>query len=194
MDAAVDCETDPQVGSLMEEGTSLECGLSFCRGAERGREGGRERERESQMSDRETDSRGRGSDIGLPGSSPAREGGHGQGERSGVQRPDSQVRDARLAHGGGDGFDRGAERVEQLGHLARAAGLPALLHDEAGQGDDIGVEGRLVRHAVAGLLGAGRQVQAEGRGGTRLERRPTASEGQHRSEWARSQRGVPRSL
>lgn len=131
------------------------------------------------------------SDIGLLGRSPARER-EAKVRGPGVQRPDSQVRDARLAHSGGDGFDRGAERVEQLGHLARAAGLPALLHDEAGQGDDIGVEGRLVRHAVAGLLSAGRQVQAVGRGGTRLERRQT--EGQHRSEWARSQRGVPRSL
>lgn len=61
------------------------------------------------------------------------------------------MRDARLAHRRGDGFDRGAERVEQLGHLAGAAGLPALLHDEAGQGDDVRVEGRPLRHAGAGL-------------------------------------------
>lgn len=74
-------------------------------------------------------------------------------------RPDSQVRNARLAHSSGNGFDRRAERVEQLGHLARAAGLPALLHDEAGQGDDIRVESRLVRHAEAGLRRAGRRVR-----------------------------------
>lgn len=80
--------------------------------------------------------------------------------RLGGLRPDSQVRDASLAHRRGDGFDRGTERVEQLGHLAGAAGLPALLHDEAGQGNDIRIEGRLVRHAGAGLLRAGRQVQA----------------------------------
>lgn len=85
-------------------------------------------------------------------------------------RPDSQVRNARLANGRGNGFNRRAERVEQLGHLARAAGLPALLHDEAGQGDDICVEGRLVRHAEAGLRRAGRQVRAAGAGsGTRRE-------------------------
>lgn len=75
------------------------------------------------------------------------------------------MRNARLAHGRGNGFDRRAERVEQLGHLARAAGLPALLHDEAGQGDDIRVEGRLVRHAEAGLRCAGRQVHEAGAGG-----------------------------
>lgn len=73
-------------------------------------------------------------------------------------RPDSQVRDACLAHSCGDGFDCGAERVEQLGHFARAPGLPALLHDEAGQGDDIRVEGRLVGHAGAGLLRCRRLV------------------------------------
>lgn len=78
-----------------------------------------------------------------------------QDARAGDLRPDSQVRDARLAHGCGDGFDRGAERVEQLGHLAGAASLPALLHDEAGQGNDICIEGRAVRHAGAGCCALG---------------------------------------
>ena len=84
------------------------------------------------------------------------------------------MRDARLAHGRGDGFDRGAKRVEQLGHLARATGLPALFHDEAGHGDDIGVEGCLVRHAGARLRLAGRQVRAAGSGGKRPQHRVSA--------------------
>lgn len=67
--------------------------------------------------------------------------------------------DASLAHRGRDSFDGSAERVQQLGHLARAVSLPALLHDEAGQGADIRVEGRLVRHGW-GLI----QVRAAGAG------------------------------
>lgn len=62
------------------------------------------------------------------------------------QRPNSQLCDAGLAHRGRDGFDRCAKRVHQLGHLARALSLPAFLCNEAGQGVDIRVEGRLVRH------------------------------------------------
>lgn len=80
-------------------------------------------------------------------------------------RPDSQLRDARLAHRRGDGFDRGAERVEQLGQLASATSLPALLHDEAGQGADVRVEGRLVRHA-----GPGCRCRAAGAGDRRGQR------------------------
>lgn len=58
----------------------------------------------------------------------------------------SQVGDARLAHSSGDGLDGGAEGVEELRELPGALRPPALLHHEAGHGDDIGVEGRAVRH------------------------------------------------
>lgn len=129
----------------------------------------RDRERDPQLSDRQADSRR--ARVRHPGRSPG-----GQTDRqdaAGSRRPDSQVRDARLAHGRGDGFDRGAERVEQLGHLARAAGLPALLHDETGQGDDIRVEGRLVRHAGAGLL----RGAAGANGGTRRDAAGGRSDG-----------------
>lgn len=69
--------------------------------------------------------------------------------------PDSQVGDARFADGGGDGFDGRAERVEELRELPGAFRPPALLHHEAGHGDDIGVEGGAVRHGC----GAGRVGQ-----------------------------------
>lgn len=61
----------------------------------------------------------------------------------------SQVGDAGLAHGSGNGLDGGAERVEELRELPGAFRPPALLHHEAGHGDDIGVEGGAVRHAAS---------------------------------------------
>lgn len=54
--------------------------------------------------------------------------------------------DPSLAHSAGDGLHRGAQRVQQRGQLPGAFGLPALLHDEAGHGDHIGVEGAAVGH------------------------------------------------
>lgn len=117
-----------------------------------------ETETDSQLSHGQADSKSaRGSDSRPPGTSLAHKQTGCAGWRP--ERPDSQVRDARLAHGRGDGFDRRAERVEQLGHLASAASLPALLHDKARQGNDVRIEGRLVRHAGAGMLRAGRQVR-----------------------------------
>lgn len=65
----------------------------------------------------------------------------------------SQIGDARLAHGGGDGLDRGAQRVQELGELPGAPRLPAFLHHEPGQGDHIGVEGGAVGHG--GAAGSG---------------------------------------
>lgn len=54
--------------------------------------------------------------------------------------------DPSFAHGAGDGFHRCAQRVEQRGQLPGAFGPPALLHDEAGHGDHVGVEGPLLGH------------------------------------------------
>lgn len=61
---------------------------------------------------------------------------------------DSQVGNARFTDGGGDGFDGGAEGVEELRELPAALGPPAFLHHEAGHGDDIGVESGAVRHGA----------------------------------------------
>lgn len=52
----------------------------------------------------------------------------------------SQVCDPGFTHGAGDGFDGRAQGVEQIRQLAGALRLPALLHDEAGHGDHVGVE------------------------------------------------------
>lgn len=64
----------------------------------------------------------------------------------------SQVGDPSFAHSAGDGLHRRAQRVEQRGHLPRAFGLPALLHDEAGHGDHVGVEGAAVGHSAGESL------------------------------------------
>lgn len=66
----------------------------------------------------------------------------------------SQVGDAGLAYGSGNGLDGGAERVEELRELPGAFRPPALFHHEAGHGDDIGVEGGAVRHGAS----AGRET------------------------------------
>lgn len=58
----------------------------------------------------------------------------------------SQVGDPSFAHSAGDGFHRRAQRVQQRRQLPGAFCLPALLHDEAGHGDHVGVEGRLIGH------------------------------------------------
>lgn len=65
---------------------------------------------------------------------------------------DSQIGDPGFPHGGGDGLDRGADGVEQGGQLAGALRLPALLQDEPREGHHVGVEGRLVGHAVGGAV------------------------------------------
>lgn len=83
------------------------------------------------------------------------------------QRPCAhlQVGNARLAHGGGDGFDGRAERVEQLSELSRAPRFPASLHHEPGHSGHIGVEGGPVCHGGSGCgFGAGRGGGG-GRGG-----------------------------
>lgn len=64
----------------------------------------------------------------------------------------SQVGDPSFAHSAGDGLHRRAQRVEQRGQLPRAFGLPALLHDEAGHGDHVGVEGAAVGHGAGESL------------------------------------------
>lgn len=58
----------------------------------------------------------------------------------------SQVGDASFTHSAGDGLHRRAQRVQQRGQLSGAFCLPALLHDEAGHGDHVGVEGPLFGH------------------------------------------------
>lgn len=58
----------------------------------------------------------------------------------------SQVGDPSFAHGAGDGLHRRAQRVQQRRQLPGAFCLPALLHDEAGHGDHVGVEGPLFGH------------------------------------------------
>lgn len=88
----------------------------------------------------------------------------GCGEVRGASR-DSQVGNARFTDGGGDGFDGRAEGVEELRELPAPLRPPALLHHEAGHGDDIGVESRAVRHG-GGVCARGgqRRILAE-RGG-----------------------------
>lgn len=56
------------------------------------------------------------------------------------------MRDPGFAHGAGDGFDGRAQRIEQIGQLPGAFGPPPLLHDEAGHGDHVGVEGASLGH------------------------------------------------
>lgn len=58
----------------------------------------------------------------------------------------SQVCDPGFAHGARDGFDGRAQRIEQIGQLPGAFGPPPLLHDEAGHGDHVGVEGPPLGH------------------------------------------------
>lgn len=58
----------------------------------------------------------------------------------------SQVGDPSFTHGAGDGLHRRAQRVQQRGQLSGASCLLALLHDEAGHGDHVGVEGPSFGH------------------------------------------------
>ena len=58
----------------------------------------------------------------------------------------SQVGDASFTHSAGDSLHRRAHRAEQRRQLPGAFGLPALLHDEPGHGDDVGVEGLSFGH------------------------------------------------
>lgn len=66
----------------------------------------------------------------------------------------SQVSDPGLAHGAGDGLHGRAQRVQQRRQLPGALRLPALLHDEAGHGDHVGVEGASLGHG-GGVEAAG---------------------------------------
>lgn len=54
--------------------------------------------------------------------------------------------DPSFAHGAGDGLHRRAQRVQQRRELSGTFGLPALLHDEPGHGDHVGVEGSSLGH------------------------------------------------
>lgn len=67
-----------------------------------------------------------------------------------VTRVYSQVGDAGFAHRAGDGLHGRAQRVEQGRQLPCALRLPALLHDEPGHGDHVGVEGASVGHGGRG--------------------------------------------
>ena len=58
----------------------------------------------------------------------------------------SQVGDASFAHSAGDRLHRRAYRVQQRRQLPGAFRLPALLYDEPGDGDHVGVEGSSVGH------------------------------------------------
>lgn len=58
----------------------------------------------------------------------------------------SQVSDPSFAHSARDGFHRRAHGVQQCCQLPGPFRSPALLHDEPGHGDHIGVEGSLVGH------------------------------------------------
>lgn len=91
--------------------------------------------------------------ITIPPTTPEAAGCPGPaGMRAGARASrHSQVGNARFTDGGGDGFDGRAERVEELRELAGAFRPPAFLHHEAGHGDDIGVEGRAVRHGGGGI-------------------------------------------
>ncbi len=58
----------------------------------------------------------------------------------------SQVGDSSFTHSARDGFHRRAQRVQQRRQLSGAFRLPALLHDEPGHGDHVGVDGSLLGH------------------------------------------------
>lgn len=58
----------------------------------------------------------------------------------------SQVSDASLSDSSGDGFHSCADGVEQVGQFTCSMGLPALLQNKPGEGQDIGIESRFVRH------------------------------------------------
>lgn len=58
----------------------------------------------------------------------------------------SQVSDAGLPDSGGDGFHSRADGVQQVGQFTCSVGLPALLQNKPGEGQDVGIEGRFVRH------------------------------------------------
>lgn len=58
----------------------------------------------------------------------------------------SQVGDPCFPHSAGDGLHGRAQGVQQRGQLPGAFRLPALLHDEPGHGDHVGVECSSVGH------------------------------------------------
>lgn len=74
----------------------------------------------------------------------------------------SQIGDAGLPDGRGDGFDGRADGVEEVGEFPRAPGLPALLQDKPGQGLHVGVEGRFVGHAAVRRRHRGPAVRIKG--------------------------------
>lgn len=57
-----------------------------------------------------------------------------------------QVSDPSLPDSGGDGLHSRADGVQQVGQLTCAMGLPALLQNKPGEGQNIGVESSSVRH------------------------------------------------
>lgn len=58
----------------------------------------------------------------------------------------SQVSDASLPDSCGDGFHSRADGVQQVGQFTCSLGLPALLQNKPGEGQDVGIKGRFVRH------------------------------------------------
>lgn len=58
----------------------------------------------------------------------------------------SQVSDASLPDCSGDGFHCCADRVQQVSQFTCSMSLPALLQNKPGEGQDVGIEGRFVRH------------------------------------------------
>ena len=71
---------------------------------------------------------------------------HGAGVATCRGGSHSQVGQARLAHGWGNGFDGRQHGVEQLRELPGAFGLTPLFHNVAGQGKHIRFEGASVPH------------------------------------------------
>lgn len=72
----------------------------------------------------------------------------------------SQVSDASLPDSGGDGLHSRADGVQQVGEFARPLGLPALLQNKPGEGQDVGIEGRFVRHLPSRLRNRGAKASS----------------------------------
>lgn len=71
-----------------------------------------------------------------------------------IRQDDLQISDPSLPDSGGDGLHSRADGVQQVSQLTCAMGLPALLQNKPGEGQNVGVEGSSVRH-LAVRLGTG---------------------------------------